>query len=173
MPRKPPTSIQKAEVQNNIATVNIIRQSVKAAFEQLADLLSQELSPAHYAAAYRFVNDEITKPVKEIREMARDALLNFVEEHGEKIPNTPNRKFFAGPFTMTRRVSLSKLPDTNALLEYLKAKKIDRSLLFDQVVTYELNPHKLEAAIRDGLLDKQTVEQMKKVTQTALIVEEE
>lgn len=173
MPRKHPTAIQKSEVQNSIATVNIIRQSVKAAFEQLADLLSQELSPAYYAAAYRLVNDEITKPVKEIREMAREALLNFVEENGEKIPSTLNRKYYAGSFTMTKRVSLSKLPDTNALLEYLKVKKIDKALLFDQVVSYELNPHKLEAAIRDGLLDKQTVEQMRKVTQTALIVEED
>jgi hypothetical protein len=150
--------------------------SVTTGFRTVAALLSQDLKPAPLAIVYQAIDKDWKKVIEGLRAEARAQLLALAEEQGEQQDNgcdfTLSVQAGESEYVVTKRAALSKMPDADRLRELCAQKGIAWDELTTPVVTYTLDPLKLDLAVSKGLLTRADVEACRKAQPVQLLVSE-
>lgn len=147
---------------NSLVALNAAMASVTEGFAQMAALLSRDINPGALAAAYTIIDRDWKKTIEAQREAVRDALLNLAAQGTDSL--TYNGKGYA--------LKVSEPKAKNPDLAVLCAKAgLGQGDLGVAVVTYEVDPAKVAAAVAAGKLTEQDVEDARRSLGKRLSVE--
>lgn len=156
---KTETRITKAPTGTR-GVLSIVRDAAGNAFTAMANVLGNtKLTPGGLASAFVTINRDWKKVIEDQHKIAREMLLNYIEEHGEPVEGKENTKaaelrYDGDTFRAQVRQSTATRPDAGLVMQLLKEHGLTLKDGFNEVISYEPDANKLQGLEKSGALPK-------------------
>jgi hypothetical protein len=168
--------VKSEKPQTVLAQLRAAESAVGQALETMARLLSTNITPGQAARAYQLIDKEWKKPIEALREGARQAMMGYADENGALTkPGNPSKtatvEYGGTKYKVERRVNQASKPNEEALKQLLASKNVSPMVVYDQVVSEELNMEKVKALIVKGIITQAELDAIRPFGSPALYVE--